>query len=175
MTAIKIKQPTEAQIQKTLIERCSYHPILSRFLIRIKNESNKRSKQITLKDGKVKYVNFEAINDKKMGVKKGVSDLFLAYPSGGFHGMWIELKRSRLLSGALTKEQREWQSAMRELGYKAIVCHREQDAYDELIAYLKLNDVTECKTCKSHRFKKNGHTEGKRVQRYLCLDCGVSF
>jgi len=172
MTAIKIKQPTEAQIQKTLIERCSYHPILSRFLIRIKNESNKHSKRVTLKDGKVKYVNFEAINDKKMGVKKGVSDLFLAYPSGGFHGMWIELKRSRLLSGALTKEQREWQSAMRELGYKAIVCHREQDAYDELIAYLNIPLI--CKLCQSEKIRKFGFTK-KRKQIYECCECESYF
>jgi hypothetical protein len=148
-------------------DKCNAHPVLSNFLI----EFNNKGHEIILNNGNVKHVNF----DKKSGVKRTISNLFLAYPSGGYHGMWIELKRSRLLSGALTKEQREWQSAMRELGYKAIVCHREQDAYDELIAYLKLNDVTECKTCKSHRFKKNGHTEGKRVQRYLCLDCGVSF
>tara|TARA_R110000868_G_scaffold161317_1_gene391509 strand:+ start:14251 stop:14634 length:384 start_codon:yes stop_codon:yes gene_type:complete len=29
---------------------------------------------------------------KKMGVKRGVSDFFLAVPSNGKHGLWLELK-----------------------------------------------------------------------------------
>jgi hypothetical protein len=145
-------------------DKCNAHPILFNFLI----EFNNKGQEVILNNGNVKRVNF----DRKSGIKRTISSLFLAYPSGGFHGMWIELKRSRLLSGALTKEQREWQSAMRELGYKAIVCHREQDAYDEIIAYLNLH--TKCKECGSENINKKGFND-KSKQRYICTDCKSSF
>ena len=40
-----------------------------------------------------------------MGVKAGVSDLFLAYPNPNFHGLWIELKSEK---GKKSPEQKHW-------------------------------------------------------------------
>lgn len=34
-------------------------------------------------------------NLKMMGMEPGASDLFLAYPVGRFHGLWLEVKRNR--------------------------------------------------------------------------------
>jgi len=45
----------------------------------------------------------EAARLKKQGVRAGVSDYLLAYPCGGYHGLWIELKAGR---GKPTKPQK---------------------------------------------------------------------
>ena len=42
---------------------------------------------------------------KRMGVKKGVADFFLALPQEEFHGLWIELKAGK---GRLSKEQEQF-------------------------------------------------------------------
>ena len=42
---------------------------------------------------------------KRMGVKAGVPDLFLPVPRGGFHGLWIEMKRRK---GGRVSEGQDW-------------------------------------------------------------------
>jgi hypothetical protein len=76
----------------------------------------------------------EAYNLKLEGVKKGVPDLMFAYPSSKYHGMFIEMKS---LKGILSKEQREWIERLRMVGYKTVMCRNWENARDEVIAYLK--------------------------------------
>lgn len=58
-----------------------------------------------------------------MGLRKGVSDFFipLPMPEKGFHGLWIELKRSK--GGKTTDEQYEWLERMIKMGYAGYVAH----------------------------------------------------
>lgn len=112
--------PSEHQIQCAIVEwansiRCSgaFGQYLGNFLIAIPN-GGKRT--IT-----------EAIRFKKEGVKKGVSDLFLAIPtvdikifspSGITHansGLWIEVKTK---IGKVSKEQIAWGDNMKLMGYQ---------------------------------------------------------
>lgn len=51
---------------------------------------------------------------KRMGVKAGISDLALFYPSRGYHGLWIELKAP---GGRLTPPQARWLKLMEAAGY----------------------------------------------------------
>lgn len=47
----------------------------------------------------------EALNLKRMGVKPGVPDLFLPFPSMKYSGLWIEMKS---MTGRPTACQTEW-------------------------------------------------------------------
>lgn len=51
---------------------------------------------------------------KRLGVKRGVPDLFLPVPRGGRHGLWLELKSP---TGRLSPEQKMWRDALIAQGY----------------------------------------------------------
>lgn len=54
---------------------------------------------------------------KAEGVKAGVPDMFLAWPAGDYHGLFIELKASK--GGRLSAAQKECMEALRKAGYAA--------------------------------------------------------
>lgn len=70
---------------------------------------------------------------KRMGVTKGVSDIFLAVPVDGYHGLWIEVKVGK---GRLSKEQKEFLERKTEMGYMAIGVWGEDAIKEVLITYL---------------------------------------
>lgn len=76
----------------------------------------------------------EAARFKAMGVKRGVSDVFLPVAKGGYHGLYIELKAK---DGRPEKEQKEWIAAVREQGYYAAVCYGGIEAANLVEAYMK--------------------------------------
>jgi hypothetical protein len=82
----------------------------------------------------------EAARMKGQGVKAGVSDLFLRYPSGGHHGLFIELKAPKTRTqpaGKITAQQQQWLDSSRALGYGAVLCEGWQPAMKTIIAYLR--------------------------------------
>ena len=54
------------------------------------------------------------------GVKAGVPDICLPAARGGYHGLFIELKRRK--GGRLSEAQEAWIGALRREGYRAEVC-----------------------------------------------------
>lgn len=67
---------------------------------------------------------------KAMGMKSGVPDLFLAWPTTKHHGLWIEVKKP----GKKPREsQQEFLTLMKELGYAALW----EDNLDALIRSTK--------------------------------------
>lgn len=76
----------------------------------------------------------EAARFKAMGVKRGVSDVFLPVAKGGYHGLYIELKAK---DGRPEKEQKEWIAAVREQRYYAAVCYGGIEAANLVEAYMK--------------------------------------
>jgi hypothetical protein len=72
---------TEIQHHIGLMSWAKTQPILDEYLIHIPNGGYRHP--------------LEALKLKKMGVKAGVSDLFLAYPNPNYHGLWIELKSEK--------------------------------------------------------------------------------
>jgi hypothetical protein len=54
---------------------------------------------------------------KRMGVKKGVADFYLALPTKGSAGLWIELKVGK---NKLSKEQQEFLDRKNQRGYDAV-------------------------------------------------------
>lgn len=78
----------------------------------------------------------EAVRLKRVGVKAGVSDLFFASPHGGYHGLWIEMKRQH--DGKLSRPQKEWLEDMRAAGYMAERADGADEAIEILERYLGL-------------------------------------
>ena len=71
---------------------------------------------------------------KAEGVKPGVPDLFLAYPSNGMPGLFIEMKRRT--GGRLSLEQQAWRERLSLHGYRVRVCKGWEEAKTEIIDYL---------------------------------------
>lgn len=76
----------------------------------------------------------EAARLKAQGVKPGVPDICLPVPRGGYHGLYIELKRQH--RGKISNEQKIWLTALSGQGYKCLVCFGCDDAKKEIIKYL---------------------------------------
>jgi hypothetical protein len=78
---------------------------------------------------------------KKMGVKKGVSDYFLAYPVGDVCGLWLELKvpAEKIMNKSATKatlEQCSWINRMSLVGYQAQFVFGWPEAWLTICEYL---------------------------------------
>jgi hypothetical protein len=70
---------------------------------------------------------------QRTGLKKGVLDLLLLYPSHHYHGLAIELKYGR---NKPSKEQQDFIWHHEPLGYRCVVCWSWLDAKREIINYL---------------------------------------
>lgn len=70
---------------------------------------------------------------KRMGVLKGASDLFIAWPREPYHGLFIELKSK---SGKPTVSQLEFMNRMRKVGYHTAICYGAQEVIATITEYL---------------------------------------
>lgn len=77
----------------------------------------------------------EAGRFKAEGVKSGVPDICLPVARGGYHGLYIELKRIK--GGRVSPAQKWWIAALRDQGYYACVCKGWDDAAGIIKKYLK--------------------------------------
>lgn len=76
----------------------------------------------------------EAVRFKRIGVKPGVPDLFLPVARGGWHGLFIEMKRQK--GGKLSEDQKAWLDALTEQHYMAVRADGAEQACDILYKYL---------------------------------------
>ena len=70
---------------------------------------------------------------KAEGVKSGVPDIFLAFPSNTAHGLFIEMKSAK---GKLSENQREWMGALSSSGYRCAICFSFDEAKEVISKYL---------------------------------------
>lgn len=77
---------------------------------------------------------------KAEGVKSGVPDIFLAAPSGEYHGLFLELKR--LKGGEVSEAQEAWLKGLSEKGYGACIAKGWKEAADIIVEYLTTGDIT---------------------------------
>jgi hypothetical protein len=85
-----------------------------------------------------------ASNLRAEGVKAGVPDIFLPVSRGGFHGLFIELKRPTTQGkkrGNTTKEQDQWMAALYANHYATRVCIGWEQARDTIIQYMELKNA----------------------------------
>jgi hypothetical protein len=78
----------------------------------------------------------EAGRFKAEGVKAGVPDICLPVARGGFHGLYIELKRQK--GGQVSDNQKSWLEKLDREGYRIAVCKGWEAAKDMIMDYLKL-------------------------------------
>ena len=81
----------------------------------------------------------EARHLKEQGVKPGIPDLFLPCARGGFHGLYIEMKRRK--GGRVSIEQKKAIIALREQGYRVEVCAGWEAARDVIMEYMNAESV----------------------------------
>ncbi|MDP2682023.1 MAG: VRR-NUC domain-containing protein [Deltaproteobacteria bacterium] len=74
-----------------------------------------------------------AVKLKKSGVKAGVPDLFLAWPTKKYPGLFIEMKADK---NKLSEHQKEWHDRLKKAGYAVATCYSWIEARDMIIGYL---------------------------------------
>lgn len=112
----------EFQNQSALIEWASHRARIEPLLRLLYHVPNGGSRHIA-----------EAVNLKRLGVKRGVPDLHLPVARGAWHGLWIEMKAP---DGRTSPEQREWHANLRAEGHRVEECRDWIAARDIIIAYL---------------------------------------
>ena len=69
-----------------------------------------------------------------MGLRKGVPDICLPVGRGGYHALYIELKRVK--GGRVSPDQRQMLADLNAEGNFAVVCRGAEDAKKLILAYL---------------------------------------
>lgn len=119
----KLPVPTESAEQQALFVWAAYntgkHPELE-WMYHITNEG-KRSAQF-------------GAQLRREGLKRGVPDICLPVPRGGYGALYIELKRIR--DGVMTGEQKRWKDGLNKCGNLAVRCNGWQEAAQVIEAYL---------------------------------------
>lgn len=77
----------------------------------------------------------EAVKLKQMGVRSGISDLFLPCARGMYHGLYIEMKYG---DGRLQQTQKEFLSDMTDAGYYVATCYTAEQAINVIKKYINL-------------------------------------
>lgn len=73
---------------------------------------------------------------KAEGVVAGVPDLMLLWPSRGFHGLAIEMKKTGATWAHVSRDQRKWLSMLQAAGYCASVAYGFDNAKEIVKEYL---------------------------------------
>ena len=121
MKPIKPLIPTESQEQCAVIKWADAQPGIRGRLLSIPNGANKSPAA--------------AAKFKREGLRPGVPDLFLPIARNNYHGLWIELKRSK--GGKLSVTQKDWILFLRDSGYEAYICEGADEAIDTIKCYLE--------------------------------------
>ena len=117
--------PTEHQEQASLLRWAQLSPTIHPYLLHIPNEG--------------KRTMFNGSRMKAAGLKAGVSDLFFAFPTNKYHGLWIEMKRREAAYRKPSESQQFWIDKMNKVGYLAVVAKGWDHARDIILDYLEEN------------------------------------
>lgn len=82
---------------------------------------------------------------KEEGVRAGVPDIILAVARGGYHGLFVELKRAKTAGkskGQVSACQKMMAEVLRGQGYRVVVCYGTCEAINAIIDYLESKDVS---------------------------------
>ena len=112
---------SESSLQKAVLQWANLHPQLKNAVIHIPNEGKRTSHY-----GKPL---------KDMGMRRGVSDLFIALQRHGYGGAWIELKSK---DGVLSQAQEVFLNDMAMHGYFTHTCY----SLDEAIKIIPNNSLS---------------------------------
>ena len=118
----KKRRYIEDNLQMELISLARKHPICKDYLFHIANE-----RRCSMQEG---------VRLKAKGVKRGVSDLFLAYPVGNLAGFFIELKSP---GKRPSEHQQEFMTLMQNAGYRVAWFCTVEKAWSAILEYLDID------------------------------------
>lgn len=75
----------------------------------------------------------QAKKQKAAGMKSGIPDIFFPVPRFPYHGLYIEMKRSK--GGTISDEQKRWMAMLMDQGYHVAVCKGFDEAKDVFLNY----------------------------------------
>ena len=130
-----MKVPTESQEQKAVIKWFNLqYPEFKGRLVASANGAHLagNTKQRAMKMNKM----------KSEGFSSGFPDLHLPIPRGGYHGLFIEMKREK--GGVLSAEQKDWIYFLNTQGHAANVCRGAFEAIESITRYM---ESVLCGTC----------------------------
>ena len=78
----------------------------------------------------------EAAKFKRIGVKAGVPDIIIPVAKGKYHGMYIEMKRTK--NGRLSEAQANWMQALNQQGYYAVMAKGCKEAIEFVRKYWRM-------------------------------------
>lgn len=68
------------------------------------------------------------------GVEKGTPDIFIAVAKKGYHGLFIELKRTK--KSKVSQDQHDKKVQLENQGYKVEICYGCDAAYKVILEYI---------------------------------------
>ena len=119
--------PTENQEQRQLVRWLFDHPILNKFFCKNNNEG--------------KRTPIQGRHLKLMGMRPGVSDLFIYYPTSQYYGLWLEVKRNMHYPPSAMRTdtwlaQIEFIKNVKSVGFAGEFCYGFQDGKRIIESYL---------------------------------------
>lgn len=123
----RIPIATENQEQRALVHWLSLHPILKKFYCKNNNEG--------------KRTEVQGWNLKLQGLRPGVSDLLIYYPTASYHGLFLEVKRNMSYTPSQMKTktwlaQIEFLETVKSVGYWGEMCYGFLDGKKIIESYL---------------------------------------
>lgn len=118
--------PTESEEQQLLFEYC----------MRVRYKYPQLEMMVhTPNEGKRNI--YTGARLKREGLRKGFPDISLHYPSFGYHGLMIEMKRKQ--GSKVTEEQKDWVEKLNKNGYAAVFAYGCEEAWQVIESYLTGN------------------------------------
>jgi hypothetical protein len=119
--------PVERVEQRALVKWLSIHPVLRDFFCKNNNEG--------------KRTDIQTAHLKLEGLRPGVSDLFIYYPTKTYHGLWLEVKRNMVYPPSAKKTptwvaQEAFQETVKSVGFAAHFCYGWNDGREIIQRYL---------------------------------------
>lgn len=126
----KSKARKEWREQADVVKWCKKHPLIAEDVIRIENERKRNMAQA--------YV------ARMMGLHSGATDLFISYPSSGYHGLWLEMKQDRNYTASDRRKsswvaQEKFMDRKRKQGYAAAFAFGAEQGIEIISRYLDGN------------------------------------
>ena len=111
---IKKQIPLEHEEQKKL---CQYLDLKKKLYFAVPNGMFLKSKKSSY--GIIKKMKLE-------GMKSGVPDIVIPEPNKQYYGLFIEMKREK--GSTTTEEQKQWNKALNDRNYLAVICRGFENA-----------------------------------------------
>lgn len=134
---MKATIPSESEEQRALVEWLNLHPLLRNLFAKLDNEGKRHT---IIKNGRT--FNLGLIRAVKQGLRYGLSDLLIYFPTKTYHGLFLEMKRNKIYTPS-EKRTRTWiaqenfKETVKSVGYACETCYGWEHGKRVIEEYLK--------------------------------------